>query len=175
MTFNEGSGLGNGGLGDRDSFWLHILKKPMVDGPNDVGTLGVKEFKESSRDSDSADNLFVNLPEKETGTAEFLSKGKLNVSSDEDFPSLVKSAKANGMHASVGEPTLKPLWSKVVADPPPLKKQVRFEYFPRQVGFTVVSPPVEVLKESNEKFKFCIVGTLAKSYKTVVKLARKLW
>lgn len=76
------------------------------------------------------------------------------------------------------EPPLKPLWSKVVAEPPPKAKVVSFDYFPRPEGITIVSPPVEVLKEGNEKFKFCIEGVFSKGskpYSMVVGAARRAW
>lgn len=99
--------------------------------------------------------------------------------SEDQFPPLPSSKNTKERCVEdVGLPPLKPLWSKVVSDPSPTKRAVSFDYCPRPEGTSVVSPPVEVLKEGNDKFKFCIVGTFSKGTKpfnTVVGFARTAW
>lgn len=101
-------------------------------------------------------------------------KGKMDV----NFPAL-PNFKVTGVDNGVqGEQPVKLSWSKVVKDPPPIVNNVVFDYCPRPVGISVVSPPVEVLKECNGKLKNCIVGTFSKRtkpYNIVVASERMAW
>lgn len=70
-----------------------------------------------------------------------------------------KAVKAPAKEDSVPEKS----WSQVVNNSSPVH-HVKFEYFPKSVGASVISPPREVLKQGNEKFKNCLVGTFSKGY-----------
>lgn len=73
---------------------------------------------------------------------------------------------------------VKNTWSSVVKNPPPASNNVVFDYCPPPDGSKVVSPPVEVLKEGNEKFRNCIVGTFSRgalSFNTVAAFAHSEW
>ncbi|KAK1360678.1 hypothetical protein POM88_045152 [Heracleum sosnowskyi] len=66
-------------------------------------------------------------------------------------------------------------WSKVVQSN---EEQVHFEYIPMPEGSKVLSPPDEVLRQGNEKFKLCIVGTFSKGthpYSVVKRFAQRFW
>lgn len=72
----------------------------------------------------------------------------------------------------------KKTWSNVVKNPPTQVNEVKFDYCPRPEGVKVVSPPLEVLQEGNDRFKNCLVGTFSKatrSYNAVVSFARRMW
>ncbi|KAK1351619.1 hypothetical protein POM88_054163 [Heracleum sosnowskyi] len=104
-------------------------------------------------------------------------KDKLKQKVSEEFPPL-PNMKACSDSKERAEPQVKPLWSKVVKEPPQPVNNVCFDYCPRPVGISVVSPPVEVLQEGNAKFKNCLVGTFSKGtkpYNTVVGVACKAW
>lgn len=54
----------------------------------------------------------------------------------------------------------------------------KFSYFPLGKDEKIVEPPLEVLKQGNEKYKFCVVGTFTKrvkSFKEVSEFAHKMW
>ncbi|KAK1397096.1 hypothetical protein POM88_006959 [Heracleum sosnowskyi] len=96
---------------------------------------------------------------------------------DTDFPPLPKSD-SPASKAQEDEVVFKNTWAKVVQDPPPPVNNVSFKYCPRPAGTNVVSPPLEVLKEGNDKFKNCIVGTFSKgvkSFSMVAASARSAW
>lgn len=66
-------------------------------------------------------------------------------------------------------------WANVVKKDSPV---VSFKFFPLGKGDSVVDPPIEVLKQGNEKFKHCVVGTFSKRtqpYKLVSKSAFHNW
>ncbi|XP_074364024.1 uncharacterized protein LOC141704734, partial [Apium graveolens] len=50
-------------------------------------------------------------------------------------------------------------WSNIVKDKAP---EVKFDYIPLPEGTSVLSPPDEVLRKGNDKFKMCMVGTFSK-------------
>ncbi|KAK1398433.1 hypothetical protein POM88_008296 [Heracleum sosnowskyi] len=69
-------------------------------------------------------------------------------------------------------------WSEVLRSAPPACKDVKFEYLPMPHGVEVFTPPDEVLREGNDKFRNCIVGTfsrMALSYTRVVEFAKATW
>ncbi|KAK1388172.1 hypothetical protein POM88_016350 [Heracleum sosnowskyi] len=93
---------------------------------------------------------------------------------DIDFPPLT--------HAKLDKPdeevVIKNSWAKIVHDPLPPVINVSFKYCPRPAESSVVSPPVEVLREGNEKFENCIVGTFSKgvkSFNLVASSTRSAW
>ncbi|KAK1401522.1 hypothetical protein POM88_001127 [Heracleum sosnowskyi] len=66
-------------------------------------------------------------------------------------------------------------WSKVVQSK---EEQVRFEYIPMPEGSKVLSPPDDVLRQGNDKFKLCIVGTFSKgthTFNVVKRFAQRFW
>ena len=68
-------------------------------------------------------------------------------------------------------------WSQVVNDSPPVPP-IKFDFIPKSVGAKVISPPVEVLKQGNDKFKNCLVGVFSKGYlpyNKVNEFANKNW
>lgn len=74
--------------------------------------------------------------------------------------------------------TLKKSWSQVVNDASPQFTPVKFDFIQLPPGNTLVSPPMEVLKQGNEKFKNCLVGTFSKGFlpfAKVTEFARKAW
>lgn len=175
-------------LSSRDEFGLPKFSKGNGSGVND------------SQGGKFADGMFVNGSVKGCG----LKFPKVNSNAHQVLEKLSDNAKAGcsglknaqGIERIVDEfpplsskftsadkttndvPSLKPLWSSIVKDPPLQANKVQFEYYPRPEGITVVSPPVEILKEGNDKFKFCIVGKFskgAKSYKSVVDFATRFW
>lgn len=54
-------------------------------------------------------------------------------------------------------------WSQVVKNPPVSPNSIKFDYIPLLDGVKVVSPPDDVLKKGNAKFKNCVVGSFSKS------------
>lgn len=63
-----------------------------------------------------------------------------------------------------------------------LKKEMvvpaKFSYFPPGKDASVIEPPIDVLKQGNEKYKFAVVGTFTKgtkSFKEVADFAYKMW
>ena len=76
----------------------------------------------------------------------------------------------------LSEETKSTTWANVLkADIPPA---VSFKYFPLEKGTTFVQPPDEVLKQGNEKFKNCVVGTFSKgthTFKVVSDFAFQVW
>lgn len=82
---------------------------------------------------------------------------------------------ANGKE-KVGTPPKKS-WSQVVEDVR-LKNPVVFKYVPPAEGSLLVTPPDEILRKGNEKFKTTIVGSFTKgvvSYSKVCKFAHTMW
>lgn len=74
--------------------------------------------------------------------------------------------------------TAKPSWSNVLKNPPPPANNITFDFFPLPTGTKIVSPPVEVLKEGNDKFKNCVIGTFSRGavpLSTVAEFARSEW
>lgn len=64
-------------------------------------------------------------------------------------------------------------WSNVVKEK---VEPIQFDYIPMPQGATVLSPPDDVLRKRNEKFKLCMVGTFSKgthNFTTVKKFAKR--
>lgn len=75
------------------------------------------------------------------------------------------------------QPPLKS-WSQVVNDPETSPTPVKFDFIQASAGSTKISPPIEVLKQGNEKFKNCLIGVFSKGYlqySKVMDFARKNW
>lgn len=69
-------------------------------------------------------------------------------------------------------------WTQVLNDSIPKHSPVKLDFFPKAAGASKVSPPIEVLKQGNEKFKNCLVGTFTKghlSYSKVLTFAQSAW
>ena len=81
-----------------------------------------------------------------------------------------------GNKGTVEEPKAGASWANI------LKKEVpvvaTFGYYPLEKNATVVEPPLATLREGNEKFRSCMVGSFTKgtkSYKEVSEFAFKIW
>lgn len=73
---------------------------------------------------------------------------------------------------------VKKSWTQVVNESLPTVHPIQFDHIQLPVGVTKISPPVEVLKHGNDKFKNCLVGTFSKgilSYAKVLEFAQKTW
>ena len=69
-------------------------------------------------------------------------------------------------------------WTQVLNDSIPKFTPVKFDFIAKAAGNTKVSPPIEVLKQGNDKYKFCLVGTFSKGhlpYAKVLAFARDVW
>lgn len=69
-------------------------------------------------------------------------------------------------------------WSQVVKNAPVATDKVAFKFIPLAEGSDIVSPPDEVLKRGNDKFKNTIVGTFTKGtvpFTKVCEFARNMW
>ncbi|KAK1397098.1 hypothetical protein POM88_006961 [Heracleum sosnowskyi] len=128
------------------------------------GGMGDNNKEAIANSSKNAEELFDDMTHRDTV-------------GDTDFPPLPKSD-SPASKAQEDEVVFKNTWAKVVRDPPPPVNNVSFKYCPRPAGTNVVSPPLEVLKEGNDKFKNYIVGTFSKgvkSFSMVAASARSAW
>lgn len=69
-------------------------------------------------------------------------------------------------------------WSQVVKNVPAADIRISFDYKPLPPGVTTISPPDEVLKQGNEKFKNYVIGTFTKGtvpFNKVQSFARAAW
>lgn len=69
-------------------------------------------------------------------------------------------------------------WSQVVNEHVSKSPPVEFDFIKIPAGTTTISPPVEILKQGNDKFKYCLVGSFSKGYlpySKVADFARKTW
>lgn len=156
--FNAGLSSSQRFVSGRDEFGL-----PKFTGGTSGG-MGENRKDAKVDSSRNADNLFDAMPIRD----------KVG---DMAFPPLPKSHSPVSK-AHEDEVVLKNSWAKVVRDPPPSSNNVSFKYCPRPAGTSVVSPPIEVLREGNDKFKNCIVGTFSKgvkSFSLVTSAARSAW
>ncbi|KAK1384257.1 hypothetical protein POM88_021992 [Heracleum sosnowskyi] len=72
----------------------------------------------------------------------------------------------------------KTTWSQVVKNPSSPCNNLSFDYVPMPAGVKIVSPPDEVLRKGNEKFKSCIVGTFTREappFSRVAAFAHNVW
>ena len=68
-------------------------------------------------------------------------------------------------------------WSQVVGNAS-LGNNLTLDYVPPQKGSKLVSPPLEILRKGNDKFKTCIVGTFSRGTVPLSKVtlfAQKSW
>lgn len=106
-------------------------------------------------------------------------KGKIDVSGGE-VPSVgvkdMNDAKASQDKSNVTPPEEKKSWANILQNEH--TAEAKFEYFPLGKDVNVVEPPIEALRQGNDKFRCCVVGTFTKgtkSYKEVADFAFKMW
>lgn len=169
--------LVNGGFSSgspcRDEFGLPKLSKS-VDSTED-GKLKILTNKEGSEVD--AHQVFEKTPK---GTVAAVAQGVSNPFVDKMKNKEVDSTLDSQIPgASTGsDESNKKSWSQVVHESVPKLAPVEFDYIQLPPGVTKISPPVEVLKQGNDKFKLCLVGTFSKGflpYAKVVELAHKAW
>lgn len=167
----EGEARFNAGLcsdkirvNDRNEFGLPIFDRGNVSGVKD------SQGKEKRDDAKTADEVFVDLTEQEKQGAAVKECAGVGVSGVKNNKGVPASEENKVKNAST--------WSQVVKNIPTRSNLLKFDYVPLPQGQTVVSPPVEVLRKGNEKFKDCVVGSFSKiamSYGRVSAFAHKAW
>ncbi|KAK1384884.1 hypothetical protein POM88_022619 [Heracleum sosnowskyi] len=129
---------------------------------------GLPIFKQKEETGCDARKVFVESPKNDVVVGEGVS-GVKDSHGQESVPlEVIESPVANKPHS----------WSQVLRSAPPTCKDLKFEYLPMPLGVDVLTPPDEVLREGNEKFRNCIVGTfsrMALSYTRVVEFAKATW
>lgn len=74
-----------------------------------------------------------------------------------------KEKQAEDKHTDTCKEPVKKSWANVLKSD---AAQAKFSYFPMAKGSTVVQTPLEVLKNGNERFKLCAVGTFIKGHRS---------
>ncbi|KAK1369733.1 hypothetical protein POM88_035825 [Heracleum sosnowskyi] len=157
------------------------IEPKRVDGsPNRIvsNVVGGKDSLSRTRGTTGAfaDNVFVDM--SSSVYVPFETQCPVCTSGVKDDTGNVKE-KDNG-EAVVTNPTELPktTWSQVVKKPPPPCNNLSFDYVPMPAGVKIVSPPDEVLRKGNEKFKSCIVGTFTRGappFSKVAAFAHNVW
>lgn len=159
--FNEGlcADLDNGNGNSRDEFGLPILVKH--------GTSDNKDFAKDTQGlcTGNVGKMFGIM----SGRAEAGTSGTKNA---------LGQVTMEDSTTSNADKLKKPsTWAQIVNDAPP-QKRAKFSFVPLPAGLKVVTPPDDVLKKGNDKFKTTIVGKFTKgtvSFSKVKKFAHSMW
>ncbi|KAK1351620.1 hypothetical protein POM88_054164 [Heracleum sosnowskyi] len=143
----------------RDEYGLPVIQEVRpspVAGPKDLKGILKKRPLPEPQDKDGASNE-ENCVKQSAVASDSPSCAKEVGGQPKESPHTVKS------------------WANVVQSK---EEQVRFEYIPMPEGSKVLCPPDEVLRQGNDKFKLCIVGTFSKGthpFSVVKRFAQRFW
>ncbi|KAK1369731.1 hypothetical protein POM88_035823 [Heracleum sosnowskyi] len=163
VEFNSGLSDSSKFINGRDEFGLPVFSKQKIDHTEALGVSGVKD----------AHNVLEDLSD----SVHVTHKAK-NLDSSPDARVVHRNALEEKNEVAETADSPKATWSQVVKQAPSHINNLSFDYVPRPPGVKIVSPPEEVLRQGNNKFKTCIVGTFTRGappFSRVVAFAHNVW
>ncbi|KAK1384250.1 hypothetical protein POM88_021985 [Heracleum sosnowskyi] len=163
VEFNSGISDSSKFINGRDEFGLPVFTKQNVNCTEAVGVSGVKD----------AHNVLEDLSDSVHVTNE----GKIHGSSPGASVVPRNALEELNVVVEATEPS-KATRSQVVKQATSPINNLSFDYVPMPPGVKIVSPPEEVLRQGNNKFKTCIVGPFTRGappFSKVAAFAHNVW